>query len=161
MQEPNALPLHNIVSSIIAEADKMYEFIIKYSNSMNLPHDYGTGEKLNMIEAHLLTYIDDHPGVTPGQLAKLWIRSKGAISQQMKKLENRGLIEKRKQEGNNKTVYLYTTEQGREISMAHKIYDINDITSTLKILLQTCTMEEIAAFYKVIGAYVTLLDEGQ
>lgn len=154
-----ALSMGDITQKIIKDADILYEFVLKYSASMNLATDYGTGDRLNMVEAHLLTYIEEHPGITGSELAKLWNRTKGAISQQMKKLVDRGFVVREKQPGNAKNILLYVTDKGRSISLAHKMHDYADITHTLQDLLKTCTLDEICAFYKVMGAYVDLLDE--
>lgn len=155
--EPPAVA--DITREIVANADSLYEFVTKYSAYMATTNDYGTGEWVSMVEVHLLTHIEENPGVTPTQLAKLWVRTKGAISQQVKKLEEKGLVEKRKLEGNAKTVRLYPTPKGAELSAAHKLYDMADITQTLQLLLKTCTIQEISAFYKVIKAYDQLLDQ--
>lgn len=157
--DKSAASVGDIAQQIIKDADILYEFVLKYSASMYLPIDYGTGDKLNMIEAHLLTYIDEHPGITGTELAKLWNRTKGAISQQVKKLVSRGYVRKEKQDGNAKIILLYVTEKGRQISLAHKMHDVVDITQTLQILSKTCTIDEIMAFYKVVSGYVSILDE--
>ena len=60
---------------------------------------------------------------------------------------------KDKKEGNTKTVLLYTTKEGTEISKAHKLYDTLDIAKTLGKIGETCTPEEIDTFFKVINSY--------
>lgn len=154
-----ALSMGEVTQCIIKEADVLYEFVLKYAASMNLAQDYGTGDMLNMVEAHLLTYIEEHPGITGSELAKLWNRTKGAISQQVKKLVDRGFVVRSKQPGNDKNILLHVTEKGRSISLAHKMHDYAEITSTLQTLLKTCTLDEVQTFYKVVGAYVDILDE--
>ena len=157
--EKNETSLASMTQKIIKDADVLYEFVLKYAASMNLSKDYGTGEKLNMIEAHLLTYIDDHPGITGSELARMWGRTKGAISQQIKKLVSRGLVVRKKQSNNAKTILLYVSKKGKEVSFAHKMHDMQDIAQTLAFLLSTCSLDEIAAFYKVMRSYISILDE--
>ena len=117
------------------------------------------GVNLNTASTHLLTYIDDHPGITGSELARMWGRTKGAISQQIKKLVSRGLVVRKKQSNNAKTILLYVSEKGKEVSFAHKMHDMQDIAQTLAFLLSTCSLDEIAAFYKVMRSYISILDE--
>lgn len=151
--------LNEIAQKTYQKADLLYEFVIKYYNMMIGPTDYGTGEMLNMIEIHLLSYIDQNPGITVGELAKLWNRTKGAISQQVKILEKKGYITKTKSETNKKLVFLHVTPSGKKLSTEHMHYDIVDIMQTMTSLLRNCTAEEIDSFFKVIQEYVKLLDE--
>ena len=39
------------------------------------------------------------------------------------------------------------------------MHDYAEITSTLQTLLKSCTLDEVQTFYKVVGAYVDILDE--
>ena len=55
-------------------------------------HDYGTGESYTAVEVHTLKYIADHDGITVTQLARDYGKTKGAISQILKKIEFKGLI---------------------------------------------------------------------
>ena len=151
--------LSEISHKTYLKADLLYEFVIKYSDMMQETHDYGSGVLLNMIEIHLLTYIDQNPGITVSQLAKMWNRTKGSISQQVKKLETNGYIQKIRHESNGKLILLYATVNGKKLSAEHMHYDIVDIMQTMHLLLRTCTMEEVDSFYKVIGEYIKILNE--
>ena len=146
-----------LAAEVYSKADLLYEFIIKYSSFMSVSNSYGTDNQLNMIESHLLLYVEDHPGISITELAKIWMRTKGAISQQIKKLEKWEYVEKRKKDNNAKAIHLFVTQKGKEMNIAHRFYDIADITQTLQLLLKTCNFEEILAFYKVIEAYLNIL----
>ncbi len=106
-----------------------------------------------MLEAHTLSYIEDHPGTTSSELMNYWDKTKGTISSILSHLEAQNLIEKRKKEGNAKNFYLYVTQDGARISKAHKTYDINDIAKTMSELQEHCTAEELDTFYKVVSVY--------
>lgn len=135
--------------------DKLYSFVMHYSEYIYSTHQYDARlpVTLTMIEVHTLSYIEDHPGTTPTELVHFWDKTKGAISQVLTRLFNLNLIEKRKENGNAKTLHLYVTEEGRQISQAHKLYDINDITKTMTELQKRCSMDELEAFYKVVAVY--------
>lgn len=155
----NKIEIDKIYAQLSPHANKLYHFINSYYEYMNQPRDYdGSGEYMNMVEIHILTLIADQPGITVSQLAKDWGTTKGAISQTIKKLENKELIYRQKKEGNAKTIHIYATEKGERLSTAHKMYDNADILQTQYDLLKTCTFDELNTFYKVVQEYSKLFD---
>lgn len=150
--------INQLYQQLSQRADRLYRFVLLYSEYINGQHDYGQGNIFTMLEIHLLTYIQDHPGVTPTELAKIWRKTKGAISQTLTKLDSMGYLKKEKKNENMKSIHLYVTEEGGRISNMHKAYDVADIVQTLQDLQRTCTAEEIDAFYKVLDSYTQLLE---
>lgn len=137
-------------------ADELYEFVMHYDDYICQTRDYGNGIPIKMVEVHTLTMIEEHPGITVGGLAKLWKRTKGTVSVNVKGLERKGYVCKKKENNNSKEVHLYVTEAGEELSTIHKLYDNIDIMQTQSELLKTCTLEEIDTFYKVIHEYLQM-----
>jgi len=133
--------------------NNIYQFVMRYNDYIISTHDYGLGILLTMIEAHTLTYIEENPGVTITELASYWNKTKGALSQTVSRLSEKGLVSKEKRDGNAKNIRLYATETGLRLSKAHKLYDTVDIAKTMGALREECTAEEIDAFYKVISVY--------
>lgn len=155
----NKSQIDEIYAQLSPRANTLYQFVIRYYEYMNKYHDYdGTGYLISMVEIHLLTIIADNPGITASELSKKWGTTKGAISQNIKKLEKKELIERRKKIDNAKVVHIYATEKGEHLSTAHKSYDITDIVQTQHELLKSCTLEEIDTFYKVVQEYIKLFD---
>jgi DNA-binding MarR family transcriptional regulator len=149
--------IDKIYAQLSPRANELYQFVIKYNEYMSKFHDYdGTGDLISMVEIHLLTIISDNPGITVSQLSKAWGTTKGAISQNINKLEKKELVIRKKEEDNAKTVHIYTTEKGERLSTAHKSYDNADIMQTKHELLKSCTIEEIDTFYKVLHEYIKL-----
>ena len=148
-----------IVRNIYGKADSLYKFVDLYSALMAKKNDYGDGQLMTMVEVHLLTKIEENPGITVTELAKANNRTKGAISQKLKKLIEWGYIVGQKKDGNAKSILLYATEKGIKCSTKHKHYDLIDIMQTTSQLLQTCSVEELDTFYKVIAEYTKLLEE--
>ena len=66
---------------------------------------------------------------------------------------------KQKHPTNAKNVLLYPTQKGKELSYAHKAYDMADVTMTMQELMKTCTAKEIDSFFKVIACYNRLLND--
>ena len=60
------------------------------------------GTELTMMEIRAIMMIGDYPGITATQLGYYWNRSRGAISQILKKIEAKGFIYKEKSETDEK-----------------------------------------------------------
>lgn len=144
-------------SKLNVRAHLLYEFVLLYHNYIYAQHTY-EAENCNMIEIHILTCIDDSPGITATQLAKMWHKSKGAISQTIKKLVDGGYVEKRYLNNNEKNLCLYVTDKGKRLSNVHKAYDVADITQTTAYLIEKCGEEDFDAFYRVLEEYKKLLE---
>ncbi|MEG1720339.1 MAG: MarR family transcriptional regulator, partial [Pseudoflavonifractor sp.] len=104
-------------------ANEIYEFVIKYNEYIYQARDYGNGDPMKMVEVHTLSMIEDHPGITVSELAKLWMRTKGTVSVNVSTLEQKGYIYRQKEGNNAKVVHLYLTPEGVELSTIHKSYD--------------------------------------
>lgn len=91
--------------------------------------DYGLKNLLNRdvqlhsIEIHLLAAIDEHPGISAQELAQMFYRSKGAISQRLKVLSGYQLISRQTSPENHRVSLLYTTEYGKAACRNHREYD--------------------------------------
>lgn len=155
----NKAEIDRVYAQLSQRADLMYTFVTTYNSYINELRDYGTGMLINMVEVHTLTMIDDNPGITVNELSKMWNRTKGAVSQNVAKLESKGLITRRRNEEDARLVHIFTTEEGSKLSTAHKMFDNIDIMQTQRDLLQTCTIEDVDTFYKVLKAYLHLFDE--
>lgn len=138
-------------------ADLVYNFVIQYYNYIYANHGYGSELEFTMMEIHTLTHIEDNPGLTITELAKIWCKTKSAVSQTVKKLVDQELVERRYAEHNSKSVLLYATEKGKRISCVHKAYDVADITQTTSYLISRCGEADLGAFFRVIKEYTELL----
>lgn len=150
------LSVDHLLNHLFQFSDLTYKFVMVCKDSVFQPHDYGTGELVTSIEAHVTSYIDEHPGCSPSELAAYWSRTNGFISQILKKLEEKGFIIRTRSPQNAKRVLLYTTEKGKAFSYAHKRFDALNVSISMQRLLQSCSMEEVDAFYKVMDAYCDL-----
>lgn len=133
-------------------ANIIYTFI---SGRSDYPHQlYFTesGEVLSMAEAHMLDSIDDLPGITIKNLAKIWKRTGSAVSQTATKLEKRGYLIRKKLSGDDRSVHLYITPAGHAISEKHKSYSAESIQANMERLMETFTPQEIECFFRVMDA---------
>ncbi len=115
--------------------------------------DYGSGVKFNTVEMHFLTGIANNPGITITQLAEEWGRTKGAISQIVKKLEEKGYIYKEKSDENYKITKLFVTDEGMVHVKAHLEYDKISAIATIGVLLEHFSPEEMNTFYRIMSVY--------
>lgn len=139
-------------------ANLRYDFIEKYTQYMKIPTDYGTGETITMVEVHTLTLIETHPGIMPKEVALMWNRTKGAVSQTLNKLKKKGLIEQRSENGNNKNIHLYVTEIGKTLSIAHRKYDERHLQWAHKELSKSFSEKEIDNFYAIMKRYTEIME---
>lgn len=141
------------------KANRFYDFVFYYNKFMQKKKDYGGGFALRMSEAHVLTYIFMHPGITVTQLAREFNRTSSAISQTVTSLLNQGFVEKRMMDHNKKELLLYATDTGSCCAQTHQMYDIADVAGTTDRLLKSCTAAEIDTFYKVLDCYLEIVRE--
>ena len=151
--------INDLYRKLNERAELIYEFVILYYNYIYTNHNYGYEQMFTMMEIHTLTHIEDNPGVTITELSKIWQKTKSAVSQTVKKLVDNGFVERKHKENNYKSVLLYVTEKGRQLSNVHKAYDVADITQTTGLLIAQCGEKDVEAFYRVLQAYTSLLKE--
>jgi len=62
-------------------------------------------------------------------------------------------------EDDGRVVQLYPTERGLELNSAHSSYDSVEVTETFEELLQHCSARDLASFFRVVDAYLTIFAE--
>ena len=158
-KEAESKGVHSLVADLNAKVDIIYRHGLLLENYSARVHDYGNGYQMSEVEAHTLGYICAHGEATVTGLAAHTFRTKGSVSKILKKLEGRGLIERRQKEDNRKWVYFQPTEQGLEFDKMHRSYDRIKTMEMIEALLADCTMEEIESFYKVTELRVRFLEK--
>ena len=139
--------------------EPMYNFVVSHSKYFSIRKDYGTGIELTMIEAHILQDIKENPHTTVSSLALQWGKTSSAISQIIKKLDEKGLINRVINQNDRKINNLVLTTLGAETALAHNIFDNKDILRTRKKLLEKFSIEEMIAFDKICKEYTEIIEE--
>lgn len=116
-------------------------------------HDYGTGELYTPTEVHMVTRIEENPGITAAKIAEETYRTKSAVSQMLSKLEGKGLIYKEKDPRNGKQQLLYVTPKGRHLSLCHKAYDESQTAVPIQQMVDQFGMDAIE-HYLAISEYI-------
>lgn len=103
--------------------NEILEKMIGITNTMNktskCPRDFGVGVRLYPSEIHTIEAIGVHEPMNAKALAQALGITNGAVTQITDKLQKKGMVEKFKMEGNQKTVYIRLTALGRTAEHAH------------------------------------------
>lgn len=148
-------------NSKIKKRFKEYEMVtvverLHAFSTANHSFDYGTGEKYHSGEVHMLSYIADNPGITPSEIASNWNQTRGATSQMLRKLTDRGLIKTEQHADDRRVSCLYVTDKGIELDQKHKKFDEDNIKKFLNELRKEYTEDEIQLAYNVLDSWVEL-----
>ncbi len=102
--------------------EKFTRMINKFNYIEKIPRDFGTDNLLYPSEIHLIETIGKTPGINVTELAKKHGISKAAISQKLKKLEKKDLIERFKGNENEKAVLLKLKIKGEIAFKGHESF---------------------------------------
>ncbi len=141
------------------EMEKIYQFTLAYYEYLYKKRDYGNGIPMTMLEIHVLTDVNDSPGITVTEIANKWKRTTSAISQIIKYLYDMGLVYRVRNESDGKVNNLFITEHGEKLALMHKHYDNIDTVKTLKRLSKEISLEDIETFFKVIEIYRHIVED--
>ncbi len=94
--------------------------IHKYILFEKIPQKYCGDLMLTQPEIHTVVSIGDQEGLGVTQLAKLRGITKGAVSQMIYKLVDKGLVEKHVSPDSDAAVSLFLTEKGKEARSEHQ-----------------------------------------
>lgn len=139
----------DLVRRLTDAADRFQQASASYHSEL---HDYGTGELYTSTEVHIVTRIEENPGITASQIAQYSCRTKSAVSQMVSKLEAKELIYREKDPNNGKQQLLYVTPKGRHLSLCHKAYDEKNLP--LGSLVDRFGTETVARFADLLDYMV-------
>ncbi len=144
-----------------ANIDNVYNFVVLCKTYDLIAREYDeSGLAITRVEAHTLDYIDQNPGINITTMANESIRSKGAVSQIVNKLEKKGLIYREFDIDNKKIVRLYATAEGQALSLGHREHDKKAYIALYRELLANCSPADIDSFFKVISNYSKSFENG-
>lgn len=129
--------------------DRYQQVQLDYNKQLR---DYGTGELYTPTEVHLVTRIEENPGITATRIAEDTFRTKSAVSQMLSKLEAKGLICREKDPNNGKQFFLYVTPKGRHLSLCHKAYD--EVALPLEDIVEQFGIEAVEQYINIMEYYL-------
>ena len=147
-----------LVHRLADQADRYQQVGQDYYKALR---DYGTGELYTSTEVHMVTHIEENPGITASRIAEDTLRTKSAVSQMIAKLEAKGLVYREKDPNNGKQHFLYVTEKGNRLSQCHKIYD--EHSSPIEDLVDHFGIETMEVYANVVDYLIQteLLKKGK
>ncbi|MCC6551621.1 MAG: winged helix-turn-helix transcriptional regulator [Polyangiaceae bacterium] len=101
----------------------------------------------------IVRFVGKYPGVTAGQLATLLHLNPGTISTSLKRLEDRGLLDRRRDPRDKRRVALGLTAAGRALDRPAA----GTVEHAVERLLETARAEDIAATGAVLDRLTALL----
>lgn len=127
--------------------------IHKYNQWDNKKRTYGTDILLTKAEIHTIAAVGDHPGLNITTLAQVLGVTKGAASQMIYRLVDKGAVEKRTSPDSDTEVVLSLTEDGQINYETHQAYHREGNDTAQKLL------EDMPdALYESMVAYLTAFE---
>jgi len=100
----------------------MERVIHKYNQWENKKRTYGTDDLLSRSEIHTIVAVGSNPGINVTTLAEVLGITKGAASQMIYKLVDKGAVEKKISPDSDTEVVLNLTDKGMKNYEAHNKY---------------------------------------
>jgi len=103
--------------------EKFIRIVKLYEKLEKTPRTYGTDELFTSAEMHMLENLgDNHESLSVTDLAKLLDITKGAVSQNLKKSEIKGLTMKQEDPENSSRLIVRLTSKGKAAYYAHRYW---------------------------------------
>lgn len=137
--------------------ESSYRIINKYNQKSKKPKYYGVEDLLYAAEVHVLNIISLHKELNTTGLAQILGVTKGAVSQTVNKLTEKGLAEKHTAQKKNEII-ITLTEKGEKVNEFHRNMHI-EMYEKIDAVLDNLSPEAICAVEKIIGIIDDSLDK--
>ncbi|BAK98161.1 putative MarR family transcriptional regulator [Oscillibacter valericigenes Sjm18-20] len=135
----------------------MERVVHKYNQIEKRPWDYGNGLLLTRPEIHTVMLLSQTPGMSVTAVAQKRGITKGAASQMLYKMVDKGLVEKRVSPESDAQVSLYLTPLGEEVGRLHDAYHRNN-TEPVYQYFQSLSEETLKALVGTLEIFDQALD---
>lgn len=99
---------------------RAYRLIGIYQSTLKKPREYSGGLVLYPAQSHMIEIIGESEGITLTEIASGYMITKGAVSQIISFLAQKGLIEKRPVKKSGRATGLFLSESGRAVLEEHR-----------------------------------------
>jgi DNA-binding MarR family transcriptional regulator len=103
----------------------------------------------------ILRCVGKYPGMTAGQLASLLHVDPGTVSAALRRLESKGLLERRRDPRDKRRASLGLTAKGRALDHSAE----GTVEGAVERLLKTARADELASMVKIVDQLTGLLGE--
>lgn len=142
----------------IAAAKQIERFMHKYLLSEEKKRDYGLGYPMTKKEIHTIQFIGDEPGINMTSLAIRQGVTKGAASQMVTKLSERGLVKKIRSQESESEVEITLTDEGQKAYDGHNRFHMETGRAWCE-RFSHYTEEQFALFLKILSEMEDVLDQ--
>ncbi|MEO1105541.1 MAG: MarR family transcriptional regulator [Devosia sp.] len=108
--EDNAAPLPDIIERVTFKLHRVNAKVAQMCNPVFAEHD------IDIISSRILALILERERLGVGDLVELMVLPQSTISHQLKRLDKRGLITRRRRDTDNRAVDVTLTEEGRRVA---------------------------------------------
>lgn len=136
--------------------DSYYEIVRTLAKYYQEPREYGTHQKVTVMEVHMLKEIAKSPRTSITDLTVKLHKTKGAISQVIEKLALKGLVQKENDPEDTRKKRLVLTEDGRTICEYHNKLDQEFFLRVFKHMPQA-TKEDLEDYLEKHGKVLAAL----
>lgn len=139
-------------------SNTMERIIYKYMEVENMKRDYGTGILFTQSEIHIIESIGIYDGINITELAKLKRKTKGAVSQMIYKLVDKGVVEKTVSKNSDAEVSLTLTDFGKKAYEGHSQFHKNAGHEVFDAL-RNMSEESYCDLVKILKDFESFLDQ--
>ena len=142
----------------VKEAKAIERVLHKYMRLEEMPFTYGDGIKLTQREIHVIDTIGTNPDINMTQLAEMHVITKGAVSQMIYRLLDKGYVEKVSAPEDDRELRMILTPSGRAAYEAHREYHAKRSGGFMDIL-NSMDASEFAALQHVLASFEAMVDD--
>lgn len=133
--------------------------VVKLSVQLEkIPRRFGTDEPLSSSEIRLIEIIGEKNALSVTSLAEWLNVTKGAVSQALKRLENKGLTEKTPDPENNSRSIIILTNKGKIAFYAHKHWH-DTLDGGFKSYFESLEPEKTAFLHEFLDRFQSFLEK--
>lgn len=142
---------------IIMNMEKIFNSYTSYSQ---IQRKYSEDDNIFFEkEVHLLKQIIENPSDTITMIAEKTMRTKSSVSQVVKRLIEKGLLEIEKNTSDKRKITFIPTEKGKKLYEAHEYYDFK-MATLLSKFLEEYSDKEIENFLLILKKYHKYMNQG-
>lgn len=162
MQSDERLEALSRISELLMEYVHISKDYDRTLHNYGMKEAFGMDIMFNHMEIHMLSAIQENPGITAQELSVKFYRTKGAVSQVLKFLAKEGLIVKHENPRNARINNLYITEIGRVACENHTKHEnavFQDMLPSFEDFSQA-DFDKLETAIKILMRYIRSGDHG-
>ena len=135
-----------------------YRLINTYQLKTKQPQYYGSDELLYSAQVHMIEVIGRHNALTSKEIVAYQGVTKGAVSQIVTKLEQKGFVEKKESPNGNHEILINLTQKGKQVFDYHRQMH-KDMIDEVAVLLNQLQPDSKAILNQILLTIQTSLDK--